>query len=301
MNRTLALGLLLSYAAVQGIAAGPQEVAFERGSAIWIANVDGSNPRKIAKGSGPDLSPDTTKIVFTTDDSSSKDLVREIATADVASKKVTLVKGIPSKNCYGGRWSPDGKQILFYLWNGEDWDLALIGPDGSGYRILKKAGPEHHSLWSTCWASDGKSIFAQDLDYIYRLDLEGHELGKWKVDSLFPKGGMNSGSVISSSPEGKTLLVEVDMDEEVTNIPDWDGPAPSLWTLDLGSGKATRLTDKGVLASSGCWLDGRHILFNLFSAKQKKAGIYEMEIGKKEVRPVIKDGVNPTVARSARG
>src|SRR5262249_25625524 len=162
---------------------------------------------------------------------------------------------------------------------------------------LKKSG-SHNSLWSTCWATDGKSIFAQDLDYLYQMNLEGQELKKWKLESLFPNAGMNSGSRIASSPDGKTLLVEVDTDEEVTDIPDWDGPPPSLWTFDLGSARTTRLTEKGVLASSGCWLDGSHILFNLHSAKQKQPVIYQMEIGKKEAKPVIKDGVNPSVSRA---
>ena len=276
-------------------------MVFERGPAIWMANLDGSNAHKITKGTGPDLSPDGTTIVFNTDDSSSKDLVREIATADVATKKVTVLKGIPSKNCQRALWSADGKQILFSIWNGNDWDLALIAPDGSGFRIFKKAGQDHHSLWSTSWAADGKSIFAQDLDYIYQFNLDGSEVKKWKLDTIFPKGGMNSGSRIASSPDGKTLLVEVDMDEEETNMPDWDGPPPSLWLFDLESVKAVRLTKKGMLASSGCWLDNSHILFNLFSAKEKQPAIYEMEIGKKEMKPVLKDGVNPSVARGVGG
>jgi TolB protein len=302
MKRALAAGSILSCCvAFCAVAGSPPPVVFERGPAIWMANLDGSNAHKITKGTGPDLSPDGTTIAFNTDDSSSKDLVREIATADVATKKVTVVKGIPSKNCQRALWSGDGKQILFSIWNGNDWDLALIAPDGSGFRIFKKANQDHHSLWSTSWAADGKSIFAQDLDYIYQFNLDGSEVKKWKLDTIFPKGGMNSGSRIASSPDGKTLLVEVDMDEEETNMPDWDGPPPSLWLFDLESAKTVRLTKKGMLAASGCWLDRSHILFNLFSAKEKKPAIYEMEIGKKEVKPVLKDGVNPAVARGAGG
>lgn len=299
MNRII--GLLLSYFATLSIAAGSQLVAFERGTSIWIANVDGSNAHKIANGSEPDLSPDATRIAFNTDDSSTNDVVREIAVADLATKKVSLVKGIPSKNCQRALWSPDGKQILFDIWNNNDWDLALISPDGSDFRYLKKAGPTHNSLWSTCWATDGKSIFAQDLAYLYQINLEGQELKKWKLESLFPNAGLNSGSRISSSPDGKTLLVEVDTDEEVTSIPDWDGSPPSLWTFELESAKATRLTEKGVLASSGCWLDGTHILFNLHLAKQKQPVIYEMEIGKKEMKAMIKDALNPSVSKAADG
>jgi len=293
--KIIALGLLLSGSIALSLAAEPQHIVFERGSAIWIANIDGTKAQKITQGSGPSLSPDGTRIAFNTDNSD-KDLVREIAIADIATKKVTIVKEIPSKNCYHALWSPDGKQILFYLWNGNDWDLAMIAPDSSGLRTIRKADSEHHSLWSTCWAVDGKSIFAQDLDYLYQLNLEGAEMKKWKLETLFPAGGMNSGGTIAVSPDGKTLLVEVDMDEEVTNMPDWEGPPPSLWTFDLESGKATRLTEKGKLAASGCWLDKTHILFNLFSPKEKQPSLYEMEIGKKEMKRIIKDAANPSVS-----
>src|SRR5690348_13183742 len=108
--RIIAIGLLLSLTVTLSLAGGPQQVAFERGTAIWIANIDGSKAQKVAKGSGPSLSPDGTQIAFNTDTSSDKDLVREIAIADVATKKVTLVKGIPSKNCHHAIWAPDGKQ-----------------------------------------------------------------------------------------------------------------------------------------------------------------------------------------------
>ena len=304
------VGLLLSYFATLSVVVGSQLVAFERGTSIWIANIDGSNARKIAEGSGPDLSPDGSRVVFNTDDSSSNEVVREIAIADLATKKVTVINGIPSKNCQRALWSPNGKQILFTTWNGNDWDIALISPDGSAFRYVRKSQPRDPEkkgipkpdpVWSTAWAMDGNSFFTQDLDYLYRFNLEGSEVKKWKLDSLFPAGGMNSGSRITSSPDGKSLLVEVDMDEEVKDMPDWDGPPPALWTFDLESAKTTRLTKKGVLAASGCWLDNQRILFNLFSAKEKKPAIYQMEIGKKEMKPLIKDGVNPSVSRASSG
>lgn len=309
MNRVLAIGLVLTYTAALSLAAEPERVAFERGTAIWIANVDGSKAEKITEGSGPSLSPDGTQVAFNTDDSTARGLVRELAIAEVATKKVTLVNGIPSKNCQRAQWSPDGKQILFTIWSGDDWDISLVRPDGSGFRYVKKSEPpkpektpglKMDTLWSTCWAMDGKSIFSQDLEYLHQIDLQGAELKKWKLDSLFPGGGMNSNSRMASSPDGKTLLVEVDMDEEVKNMPDWDGPPPSLWSFDPESAKATRLTEKGKLAASGCWLDKSHILFNVFSPKEKQPAIYEMELGKKEMKLVLKNGVSPS-ARAAGG
>jgi len=141
MNRVLAIGLVLTYTAALSLAAEPERVAFERGTAIWIANVDGSKAEKITEGSGPSLSPDGTKIAFNTDIPGDRGPARELAIADIATKKVTLVKGIPSKNYQRALWSPDGKQILFTIWTGADWDIALISPDGSGLRYVRKSPP----------------------------------------------------------------------------------------------------------------------------------------------------------------
>lgn len=79
MNRILALGLVLSASPILSLAAGSQQVVFERGAAIWIANLDGSNAHKVTKGVYPDISPDGSQIVFNTNDSDGAELVRQIA------------------------------------------------------------------------------------------------------------------------------------------------------------------------------------------------------------------------------
>lgn len=289
--------LILFSCLCTGLAA-EQQIAFERGAAIWIANADGTNARKIGEGSAPDLSPGGTAIAFHTNETSQKSLVREIAIVDVATKKVTVFKKeIPSDNCQGARWSPDGSRILFHIWMQSDWHIAMINRDGSGFRYVRKAAPEHNSYWSACWAAEGKSFYAQDLSHLYQFDLDGRELKKWKLDSLFPKGSMNSGSSISMAPGGRKLLLDIDMDEEEANMPDWDGPPPSLWTLDLASKKATRLTPKGKLASQGCWLDDAQILFVAQSAKEKDPTTYTLTVGEKGWKPILKNASSPSVSR----
>jgi TolB protein len=280
------------------MAGAPPQIAFERGNAIWIASTDGSNARKIIKGSAPDLSPDGMRIAFHSDESTAKDLVRQIAVVDVATKKVTVFrKEIPSQNCQRAIWSPDGKHILFSIWADNDWHLAMINADGSAFHYVKKPERKYNSYWSTCWTPDGRSFYAQDLDKIYQFTTDGKELKSWTVNSLFSNGSMNSGSSIAVSPDGKTLLVEVDMDEEPF-LPDWEGPPPSLWTLDLASEKTTRLTPRGVLCWHGCWLDNKEILFGSQSATEKTPTIYKMRLAEKDRQAVLKNANNPSVSRS---
>ena len=279
-------------------AAAQQQLAFERSGAIWMANADGTNPRKITKGTAPDLSRDGTRIAFHTDTSSEKDVERHIAVGDPSSKKVTVFKKeIPSGNCQRAVWSPDGEHIVFSIWTDSDWHLGLVNADGSNFRYLKKTETKGNSLWSFCWTPDGGSIYAQDLNNLYLIDTDGKELRKWKLDSLFPGGSFNSGSSFSVSPDGKSLLAEVDMDNEEANMPDWDGPPPTVWVLDIGSGKATRLTPKGVLAWSPRWIDSNSFVFASQGRNEKNPSVYRATLQKPERKLVLKNANSPAISR----
>ncbi len=43
-----------------------RHIAFERNNAIYIANLDGTNEKKIADGIFPAISPDGTRVAFNT-------------------------------------------------------------------------------------------------------------------------------------------------------------------------------------------------------------------------------------------
>src|SRR5437016_14662677 len=103
-------GFVIAALSCSGILAdAAPQIAVERGTEIYVAGGDGTNARRITKGSAPDLSPDGKRIAFHTDTSTEKDLIREIAVVDVATKKVTVFKKeVPSQNCQRAIWSPDG-------------------------------------------------------------------------------------------------------------------------------------------------------------------------------------------------
>jgi TolB protein len=61
---------------------------------------------------------------------------------------------------------------------------------------------------------------------------------------------MSGDGRIDVSPDGKRLLLSIDMGEE-SGRKDWDGPLPALWSFDLESQKATRLTAKKLFGWDG--------------------------------------------------
>lgn len=254
--------------------AGPQMAAFDREGSICTTTLEQPKPRKLAKGAWPQISPDGTRVAFNTE-GGDKDMRRFIAVADLATGRASTLKDVPSDNCYGPVWSPDGRQIVFYILTENNWHIGLVDADGTHFRYLKKADGQDHSYWSAAWAPDGKSLFCEDLDTIYRIGLDGKILAQWSVAKIFPHGGLSSGSRLAPSPDGKSLLVDVDMDENVDRE-DWDGPPPSIWRLDLATGKTERITKPDQYLWEPAWINDREILCNGLPAGSKTFSLFRL-------------------------
>ena len=284
--------LLLSCGIVN--AAAPM-IIFERGESIWIAKLDGTGAKKIVDGSQPEISPDGSRVAYNTNDSQ-KGVIRHLAIFNLATGKVTKFDKIPSDNSYGPTWSPDSKQLLFNTFIGSDWQIALINADGDGYRVLT-ATEADKTVYAPAWTADGKSFFSQDIQSIYLMDLDGKVIKKWDIHAIIPNGDMSSASRLSASPDGKSLIMDVDMSGE-KNRPDWDGSPPAIWLLDLASGKAKRLTKVGLFAWQPYWINTEDYLFISQGVKEKEPSLYRESINGKLNKPILKDARTPSVSRS---
>ena len=70
--------------------AAERKITYDRGGKIFVADADGTHPKRIAHGALPEISPDGTRVAFNTvaDAKTRPGPERHIATADVASGKV---------------------------------------------------------------------------------------------------------------------------------------------------------------------------------------------------------------------
>ena len=271
-------------------------LAFKKGEQLFVSKADGSGAKKLRKGDNPSIAPDGKSLAFTQYGSGSDDSSRHIAVMEIATGKTRIFKeGVPSDNSQRPAWSPNGSQILFHVYADGDWHIAAIDANGGNFRYVKKAGPNHNSYWSATWAADGKSFFAHDLQNLYRFDLQGSELKRWKVEDLFRNGSFNSGSQLAASPDGKRLLADVDMDEPVA-VDGWNGPAPSVWVIDVAAGTSERLTPKGQFGSNGCWLTDDEIAFSSFSVKQRQPAIHRLTLGSKGSAVLVKNAEAPSAS-----
>ena len=270
--------LTLGLALFPGSIYADRHIAFERNDAIYIANLDGTGEKKIADGIFPAISSDGTRVAFNTvEKTSATSYVRRMAVVDVSTGKVDVFEDVPSDNSYYPSWTADGKQILFTTRPHEVWDLVMMNSDGTNFRVLKPGVQNEVACYSPIWARDGQSVFCEDMTNIYQIGLDGAVRAQWKINKIVPNGDMSGDGRIDVSPDGKRLLLSIDMGDK-SSRKDWDGPLPALWAVDVESQKATRLTPKKLFGWDSAWLDNSNILFLSRAAGEKEDSIYRMSV-----------------------
>ena len=277
--------------------AAQRKIAYERGENIFVADLDGTHAKKVAAGALPDISPDGTRIAFNTDEDSKTrpGPERHIAIADLGTGKVTILKEIPSDNCFGPVWSPDGTKLAFSIMADKAWQLGLVNADGSGFRFVKNAELKSEAFGAPEWARDGKSIFCHDLDSLYQIDLDGNVLKKWELSKILTDASMNSNDRLSVSPDGKTLLMDVDCGAEHERK-NWDGPQPAIEKFDLASEKAVRVTGKNDFVWEPFWLSNDQFLCIIQKENENQQSIYRMSLDGKNAKLLVKHARTPSAS-----
>jgi TolB protein len=291
------LGALLWPAA--HAAAPERRLAFERDTNVWVAGLDGTAPTRIARGQAPELSPDGTRLAYNTVQPAGQPAHRQIAVFDFASGKTTILEKVPSTNAMMPRWSPDGTRLLFDYYVDNERRIGVINADGTGFTGVFDTQRTRRNYWSAAWAADGRTFFAQDMESIYRLDLSGNVVKQWRIEQIVPRGGMSGDVRLAASPDGRSLLMDVEMAER--ERPGWDGPPPSIWLFDLEAGTSRRLTPPTLYAWDCAWLDAPDSILFLSQARgETTPSIYRMTASGKgaDRRLLVRNARTPSASGS---
>ena len=195
------------------------KLAYSRGGDIWIADVDGSDRRRITSGSGwhdaPVWSPDGDKIAYVREgDNADGHWVSHIWVANSnGSGQAELTSGDVSDS--SPDWSPDGTSIAFARQTGDERDvwgnridsedrIAVMDADGRSLNTLTVG-----DSWvaSPVWSPDGTRIAyvsGGTVRVVGRDGSDGRAIGEgghpaWSPDGTklaFTRGGFSTGTEI---------------------------------------------------------------------------------------------------------
>lgn len=270
-------------------------LCYQKGAGIYVAADTGQNPVRVVRdhASDPCISPDGKSVAYTLDTSGDADVVRRIAVVDVATQKSRVLDAVPGTNSYRPIWSPDGSMLMIQHFRGSDWDIAVVGADNTGFRVLTDSIRDQvdATMTGAYWAPDGASVYAYDFKKFYRIDLSGKVISATPIEALLGDS-LSSGYTFSLNPDGAAVLFDVE-----AGVPDIksDEPTSIVMLANTGQSAAKRVSPLGQPAVHPCWHpDGKTIYFSSYA--RTGPGIYQMAVGDKKARLVVAGGEWPSLS-----
>jgi eukaryotic-like serine/threonine-protein kinase len=194
-----------------------QRIVYARGTDLFVAQSDGTNPRKLATVSGvlwwPRWSPSGKMIRFTVVDEAGTSSIWEVGSDGSSPHRLLEGWNKPANECCGS-WTPDGHYYVFQSTrDGATGIWALRGAHGifgrrSGAPVELTAGPIHYL--SPVPSLDGKELFVigdQPKGELTRYDVKSGQFvpfltsvsaqgvsfssdGQWVAYSSYPDGAL---------------------------------------------------------------------------------------------------------------
>ncbi|MGH9899548.1 MAG: prolyl oligopeptidase family serine peptidase, partial [Pyrinomonadaceae bacterium] len=115
--------------------------------AIWFVSINGSQPKKLAEGKSPGVSPDGSRLAFT-----NKTEIWSVKT-DGTEKASLLIHA--KGNCNNIRWSPDGSKLAFVNSRGDHSFIAIYDLTS---KLINFLDPSVDRDNEPVWSSDSRSI-----------------------------------------------------------------------------------------------------------------------------------------------
>ena len=233
---------------------GPDPVGNMGNQEIYIMNPDGSGQQRLthngATETAPALSPDGRMIAFMSNRSGAPELY--VMNVDGNGERQLKVPGAGGDmGARQPRWSPDGKQIVFF--SSVRPDIYVINLDGTGLKNLTD-----HPGADICpdWSPDGRRIaFTSNRDgarEIYVMNADGTNVARL-TSGL--KGNVGMWLRPRWSPDGRKIAFATDRDRT-------DGTS-EIYVMNADGSNLVRLTFNDVLDAEPTWSpDGKMIAFH---------------------------------------
>jgi DNA-binding winged helix-turn-helix (wHTH) protein len=237
-----------------------RQIAFAKGPDIYLANADGTNPRKVITVSGAAdwirFSPDGSRLRFTRALQGDSPSIWEVGVDGRDAHRVLKDLDSPSSECCGV-WSADGRYYLFVrnvsgrLYrnvSGHRDDIWALRESGGFFRRAPSTpfqlttGPM--SLGPPLPAHDGKKLFAEGL--LRRGELVRYESSSRRFAAFL--SGISAG--------------ELDFSRDGQWVAYVSYPERTLWRSRIDGSERQQLSESPVAASAPRWSpDGKQIAY----------------------------------------
>ena len=189
----------------------------------------------------PSISPDGRMVAYT------RSIGREgraISLLDLATKQSVPLK-IPSTNCYGAMWAPDGAHIAFSIFNGKHkWKVGIIKADNTRYAMLDSISGTNY--YSPTWKGVDK-VVAHNLEKLFTLDLQGRVVDSVSFERLIGEDYiLSSSDAFFYSADGSRLFFNAGNVADNKERPGLMGPFEALYVLNIADSTIRKLSPEDV-------------------------------------------------------
>lgn len=274
------------------------QLYFEVEGVVYVANLDGSNPKKIFTGNDPAPFSNAEKVAYTFYTPQGG---RQIAMYDRTTKTNKLLAIIVGDNNYGPVVSPNQQLLAFHHFSGKNWAIAVVDTAGTELSIIT----EPTGNYSPAWKSTGDAVYYHNMDTLFLYSLSS-KTRTTLVDlkELFAMKASSSSAMRITTAENDRYII-FDADGE-TSAGDYEHPWAAIFSYDTQTRALKRISPDNVFASAPyVAAGGKTIYFSGFEAKDIKPGkgeeesvvelyVYSMDLDGKNLRRICKGG-RPTV------
>jgi len=244
---------------------------------VYYLQPNTTQPRQIAKGNFPALSPSGQYVAYITplDQTRSAPENVKVMVFDLGSGRTSTIF---QANAWAAhlRWSSRADYLLLTLANlNGKRELDIIGVNGSRQQTLISSGEQGaNDVFSPVWAPDGRSIYFHDMESFFQIGLDGKVIAKTPLGVIAgEKESVTSADTFIPSPIDENVIAYT------RSVPGtklfertFGEPNTALYIYNRRTRTRHRVTAPEMLALDPVWsADGLNIYFSGYYDRDGRA------------------------------